>query len=165
MEKKSLYCDGGVVTVNPSPYAGTWAYRILTDGVVVAEQSGIITPAQARMDKITNNLTEMLAALNAMRALPGDWTGEFCSDSQITLGRLFLGWKWTGIPAWMHKLYNDNRVRLTNYTTITPILLDGHPTRAQLAAGIGKRGHPVSEHNVFCDHACGERAKEFLSGQ
>jgi hypothetical protein len=42
--------------------------------------------------------------------------------------------------------------------TVVPVLLDGHPTQAQLAAGVGKRGHPVSAHNVACDRACTAQA-------
>lgn len=43
------------------------------------------------------------------------------------------------------------------------VLLQGHPTKADLACGIGKkRNLPVSIHNVWCDEACGKAAREFL---
>ena len=49
-----------------------------------------------------------------------------------------------------------------NWEQIRYVLLSGHPTKAQLALGIGKGGRPVSEHNVWCDHECGRRAKGFM---
>lgn len=149
-----LYADGGVIQVNPSPIGGTWAFRIVQADVVICEESGVITPLEAGLPAVTNNLTEMLALVMGLRSLPIDWIGVVCSDSQITLGRVFGSYKWAGIPTWLHKLYQQSRNRLLFWEDITYIQLDGHPTRNQLAAGIGKRGHPVSIHNVACDKAC-----------
>lgn len=154
-----LYADGGVISRNPSKIGGTWACRLLSNGQVVHEGSGVITPAEAGTPAITNNLTEMLALLEGLKQLPADWTGTIYSDSQVTLGRVFEGWKWSNIPPWMHRLFQAQRARLVNWSAISYALLDGHPTSAQLAAGVGKRGHPVSEHNVWCDKACGEAAR------
>ena len=51
---------------------------------------------------------------------------------------------------------------LIHWDAISCLLLDGHPTRSQLEAGKGKRGGPVSEHNVWCDKACGYAAVGFI---
>lgn len=157
-----LYVDGGVIRKNPSEIGGTWAVRILRDGLPIVSTGGVITPKQARLPKITNNLTEMYALIRGLELLPNQWTGTIYSDSQVTLGRAFLGWKWHNIPLWLHHDYQAQRARLVCWNEFTHVLLDGHPTGAQLAAGIGKRGHPVSIHNVWCDDACGQAATDYL---
>jgi hypothetical protein len=111
---------------------------------------------------VSNNLTEMLALVKGLEALPVDWAGMVCSDSSITLGRAFKGWKWTNIPEWLHHRYQAARARLINYDNFTHTLLCGHPTKAQLAAGTGRHGYPVSEHNVWCDEACKKAGEIFL---
>jgi len=156
-----MFADGGVVKVNPSPVGGTWAYRVLADGIVQCEQSGITTPGMAQMLTISNNLTEMLAVVRGLQSLPIDWQGTIYSDSQITLGRIFLGWKWHNIPAWLALEFRNERARLVNFSQIQHVLLDGHPTKAQLAAGLGHGGHPVNINNVWCDSACGKAALSF----
>lgn len=161
----ALYADGGVIKKNPSTVGGTWAFRITSAGVVVAEHSGIITPADARVPAVTNNLTEMLALVRGLQALGktnSKWTGTVYSDSQITLGRAFEGWKWTGIPSWLMGEYQYARKRLVNWDQIGHVLLSGHPTRDQIEQGIGKGGRPVSIHNQWCDKACGIAAKNYL---
>ena len=158
----SLYCDGGVIGKNPSSYGGTWAFRWVTDGLVVKQHGGIITPAIAFMPAITNNLTEMLALVRGLEALPPTWAGTIYSDSQITLGRAFQGWKWKNIPPWLHQAYQRARGNLIHWRHIKWVLLQGHPTKAELSAGVGSRGYPVSEHNVWCDQECGRRASEFM---
>jgi ribonuclease HI len=158
----ALYVDGGVIGKNPSEIGGTWAARLVVDGQVTRESSGVITPTEAELLAITNNLTEMLALVEGLEMLPFGWQGTIYSDSMVTLGRAFLGWKWHNVPLWLQREYWQARERLMHWDELTFVLLDGHPTKAQLAAGVGKRGHPVSEHNVWCDHACqqvGERLK------
>jgi len=165
--RSELYCDGGVIGKNPSPVAGTWAYRhIQADAetrqfVVVRQYAGIVQPREARMETISNNLTELLALLRGLQTLPADWQGTIYSDSQVTLGRVFEGWKWTRIPGWMHQIYQEQRARLESWNMLQWCLLDGHPTKAELAEGMGHRGHPVSVHNVWCDWACGEVGRRF----
>jgi ribonuclease HI len=160
----ALFADGGVISKNPSSIGGTWAFRIISKDVVVCERSGVITPLQADLPTITNNLTEMLALVRGLQTLclTPKWTGVIYSDSQITLGRVFEGWKWTGIPAWLHKEYQSARSGLLCWDEIQHVLLSGHPTKAQLEAGTGSGGRPVSIHNVWCDKACGEEAKKFM---
>lgn len=159
-----LYTDGGVIKKNPSEIGGTWAARYVVCGEVKKELSGTITPKAAGLPTITNNLTEMLALLRDLEMLPETFNGYILSDSQITLGRTFQGWKWSNIPNWMHAIYQVQRQRL-RWNLITPVLLAGHPTKEQLEKGIGKHGYPVSEHNVWCDKACGAEAEKFLQAQ
>ncbi len=156
-----LYCDGGVIGSNPSAIGGTFAWRAVHDDKHSITESGVIG-ADDMGTNVTNNQTEMYALLRGLSRLPDDWVGTVYSDSQVTLGRAFQGWKWHNIPEWMHKLYREQRRRLVNWDQIKYVLLDGHPTRAQLAAGIGKRGHPVSEYNVWCDNACREAGERWL---
>jgi ribonuclease HI len=154
-----LYCDGGVIAANPSTIGGTWAFCIVRDGMRSVQLSGYLP---AGPQPVTNNLTEMLALVRGLQALPDGWAGTIYSDSQITLGRAFDGWKWKNIPPWLHDEYKAARVRL-NWPQIKHVLLQGHPTRAELLAGVGKSGRPVSEHNVWCDQACGLAAEEYLA--
>lgn len=157
-----LFADGGVIEHNPSTIAGTWAVRLLAGETVLQEQSGVITLAEAGLEAITNNQTELLAIVRGLALLPNDWCGAVCSDSQNALGRCWWGWKWTNIPPWLHAEYQRERRRLKRFNDFNIVLLDGHPNRAQLAAGIGKRGHLVSEHNVAVDKACGQAAADYL---
>jgi len=162
----ALYCDGGVILRNPSTLGGTWAVRHVVDGHVIQEAGGTITPVQMCAAEVTNNQTELLALVRGLEMLPSDWTGTVYSDSECTLGRAFLGWKWNNIPLWLHHRYQAARARLIHWTSEPPIrfvLLDGHPTRAQLAAGKGKRGRPVSEHQAWCDRRCQEEARQFMA--
>jgi len=164
-----LFADGGVIGRNPSAQGGTWAFCLVdTDlfGMHTLERSGVITPAEAGLPEITNNLTEMVAVVRGLQSLPDRWFGIVHSDSQITLGRLFDGWKWKGIPPWLHTEFQKERARLVHWGSpvISPCLLQGHPTKAELDAGMGKRGYPVSINNVWCDKACGAEAEKFLKG-
>jgi ribonuclease HI len=156
-----LYVDGGVIGHNPSALGGTWAARLLHEGEIVWGISGTITPEDARVEKVTNNLTEMLALVKGLQCLPWDWRGTVFSDSQITLGRAFEGWKWKNIPPWLYGEFGNQAARLVHWSQIHYALLDGHPTKKQLEAGIGKRGGPVSIHNQWCDQACTAQAIKF----
>jgi ribonuclease HI len=160
--KNQLYVDGGVVLKNPSPIGGTYAYRLLKDGVVVSEggffRSAKDCAVNAEAGPVTNNITEMMALVKGLQKLPDDWDGTIYSDSMITLGRAFLGWKWKSVPLWLRVMFETEVKRLVNWERLGHALLSGHPTKAQLASGIGKHGLPVSEHNVWCDQACTEAA-------
>ena len=160
----AAFANGGGISRNPSPIGGTYAWthvdaagnRIHTgSGLVLpdltADDLAITDAYNCPYDEVTNNLTEFIALTSALLALPEHWSGPVHSDSQVTLGRLFWGWKIPRIPVdWIVRA-SDALARLD---TLTPVLLDGHPTRTQLAAGRGKRGHPVSEHQVWCDVEC-----------
>ena len=164
----ALYVDGGVITHNPSEIGGTWAARLLLKGYTTQDRSGFVTPRHVGMPFVTNNLTEMLAMLNGLSMLGKGWHGTVYSDSQITIGRVSMGYRWKNIPKWMHAKFQRVRADLVGgYSLFSDVginfvLLDGHPTKAQLAAGIGKRGHPVSEHNVWCDKECGRISADYM---
>ena len=97
-----LFCDGGVVHVNPSPVGGTWAWVLVFEDEALNQKSGFIAPAQDNV--ITNNHTEYLAVLEALEyilespRLYGETEYTIWSDSKITLGRFSLGWRCTNIP-------------------------------------------------------------------
>ena len=155
------YADGGCIGINPSPDGGTWAFRLIGFGeVILAERSGIVLPAEAGLPTISNNYTELLACLRALQSLPDGWEGVLHTDSQVTLLRLTRDRpSFNGIPEEMVEETWRQRKRMGK---LTLVLLDGHPTRAHLLAGVGKRGYPVSEHNVACDKACTRQSVEFL---
>jgi ribonuclease HI len=161
-ETNQLYCDGGVIGRNPSTVGGTWAFRLLQNGQLSHANSGVITVHESQMETVSNNLTEMLALVRGLQSLQPYWFGTVYSDSQITLGRAFGTWKWNNIPEWLHDGFEREKARLINFSRIQHVLLQGHPTRKELAAGFGSRGYPVSIHNVFCDQACNEQARKFL---
>lgn len=160
-EVKSLYTDGGVILRNPSALGGTWAWcQVNAAGERIAYESGIVTlELVAPLTVVTNNVTEMVALLRGLRSLPDGWSGTVYCDSKISLGRVFWGWRMAGIPENLGRYAGSALKRLGN---IRPVLLDGHPTKAQLSEGRGKRGNLVSEHNVFCGAECNRQAKEFL---
>ena len=160
-EPVALYADGGVIAVNPSPLGGTWAWCLVdAAGERVQTASGVLTAAE-NGGPVTNNVTELLALVAGLEALPAGWMGTVYSDSWVSLQRVFCAAKLNNVPQWlMHRLYAVQRSGML--ARMTYVLLDGHPTRAQLAAGVGKRGAPVSEHNVFCDAECGRQARSYL---
>src|SRR4051812_27988621 len=105
-----FYTDGGVIGANPSPIGGTWAFCIVDAGERITCESGIITPEQAGLPAITNNLTELLAIVNGREALPWAWSGTIYSDSWVSLQRVFLAAKLANVPPWLvHRLQRLQR--------------------------------------------------------
>jgi ribonuclease HI len=155
----ALYADGGVIKKNPSEIGGTWAWcAVDKDGNRVIEKYGAV-PAPGR--PVSNNHTEQIAITLALEAMPDGWSGTVYSDSQIALGLVFKNWKEKNLPK---NISDRSKQAVARLGKIEPVLLQGHPTKADLARGIGaKRGFPVSLHNVWCDKSCGLAAKEFLT--
>jgi len=120
----------------------------------------LVKPKYRRL--VTSNQTEMAALLFALSRVPDTWYGHVYSDSKVSLGRLFWGYKWTNIPEMWMKGYEALRSRLVNWESIQQTHLDGHPNQMQLETGIGKRGNPVSVHNVACDRMCRYAAKLYM---
>lgn len=153
-DQQTLYTDGGVIGPNPSTVGITWAWRLVgPDGAPLQHNVGAFLCDDVS-PTLGNNFAELLAAVEGLESLPVGWRGTLASDSQNTIGRIFLGWKVkTGVPPWLL-----NRLRAVQQRIDLPncryVLLDGHPTQAQLDAGRGKRGAPVSVHNVWCDQQC-----------
>lgn len=152
------YADGGVIGRNPSLDGGTWAWCIVHRDDEVQCGSGIITPAEAGMEVITNNLTELLAIVRLMQHLDDGWDGVIHTDSWITVCRIRNKKPaFNGIPEWLQDELWRHRKRLA-YSVEH---LDGHPTKEQLESGIGKRGNKCSKWNVLCDELCNEEAMKF----
>jgi len=99
-----LYVDGGVIGGNPSAIGGTYAYRLLGEAGALVQCARVLTTFQVG-GHVTNNQTEMMALLAGLKRLPDGFNGKIFSDSQVTLGRAFMGWKWKNIPLWMHTIY------------------------------------------------------------
>ena len=157
----ALYTDGGVLDASSSTDCGAYAYCLVNEfNKRIVEVAKFVTPADLAAPAVTNNLTELLALVRGIAALPNDWTGTIASDSWVSLQRIFLGAKLNNVPDWLVTDVLTTRVRLKRMRA-TYTLLDGHPTRAQLAVGKGKRGAPVSEHNVWCDAACNRVMQEW----
>jgi ribonuclease HI len=156
----ALYTDGGVIGQNPSPIGGTWAWCVVdANGQQQRHASGWMSPAEMDADTVTNNHTELLALVLGLEALDEGFAGTVYSDSWVSLQRVFLAAKLNNVPAWLvdrlQAIQKSGRLATVSYK-----LLDGHPTKAQLEAGIGKRGNPVSAWNVWCDEQCSAVARE-----
>lgn len=158
-----LYVDGGVITHNPSPFGGTWAFIIVKpDRSIYQSGYGAFRPGVFGLDTVTNNQTEMYAMLRGLARLPAQDNSLIFSDSNVTLGRVNLGWKWSNLPAVFHEMYRLERLRLVNWPNYFFTLLDGHPTAAQLESRRGKRGNPVSVYNKWCDEKCRKAGKMLM---
>lgn len=148
-----VYADGGVLGASRSEIGGTWAWRHVDEDDLHVDYAYGISRGPT-----TNNVQEFRALLYCLEALPEGWSGVVCSDSQITLGRFFQGWATQGISE---DLLVRRDAVLARLGSLTPVRLDGHPTKDQLKRGVGRRGGPVSRHQVWCDIACND-AKERL---
>lgn len=155
----AIYADGGVISMNPSPIGGTWAWcgvNALSNRII--EKYGSFPAPDLR--PVTNNHTEQIAITLALEAMPDNWSGTVYSDSQIAIGRVFKGWRENNLPR---NISERSKAAVARMGEIKTVLLQGHPTKADLELGIGKkRNLPVSLHNVWCDKACGKASKEFL---
>jgi ribonuclease HI len=159
----ALYCDGGVIMRNPSPYGLTWAAVLVYKGDDSMEytrrRSGCFVSTVLLGGKATNNQAEYYAMLMGLSGLPDGWSGPIYTDSQITLGRFFLGWATNGIPDDWVRRANHELLRIGGWE---PILLGGHPTKADLLRGCRMDGMPVSKWNVLCDQLCRDQAAAYL---
>lgn len=154
-----LFVDGGLVGRNPSSVGGCFSWCFVQDGTIVKVGSGRVYPTEAS-PMVTNNQTEMVAMLQGILELPIPYEGNIFSDSMITIGRVSMNWAWQNIDR--QQVLQFNALRSTrDFKKMRFILLDGHPTRVELQAGVGKKGHPVSEFNVRCDRECQKIAKEW----
>jgi len=160
-----LYTDGGVIGGNPSFTGGTWAFAAVKDNADPWKIGhGMIVPRQMGTPVIGNNQMELLAVIRGLQAMPEDWCGIICSDSQITLGRIFKKWKLNNIPKWMIAELMIEKSRLKYWNMFQSLLLCGHPTKEDLERGFGDNGNPVSTYNVLCDSMCNREAEKFTKG-
>jgi len=159
-EPTSIFCDGGVIRINPSPEGGTWAWIwVDEEGNSLREESGILhANKDGYGERISNNVAELEAAVRALESVPRDWRGTLYTDSQVTLLRITTSLSFAGVPEELVQRCLD--VRTPRHYEV--VLLSGHPTQAQLLAGIGKGGRPVSAWNCRCDALCGLEARKYL---
>ena len=99
----SIFTDGGVIGPNPTKLGGTWCWCWVTSGVILKHESGVVTPGDMGTEVVTNNVTELYAALRALESVPNNWHGTLISDSMVTLHRLRHSNRWKGVPDWMRR--------------------------------------------------------------
>lgn len=165
-DQDGLFTDGGIRGRNPSPLGGSWCWILVASGLPVREESGFVTPADVGLPTVTNNVTELIAALHALEGMPPGWCGTLYTDSQITLYRVEQRAKgrkaarMAGVPSWIQERLQRAKARLGAYRVS---LLGGHPTAHELNRGCRADGLPVSLWNVHCDRVCRRLAEEGLS--
>ena len=153
-----IYVDGGVIGRNPSALGGTWAWVwVDKKDRELRHDSGIITPKQAKLDKITNNYTELYAALEGLASVGNYWDGIIYTDSLITLRRITYSMSFKNIPNSL----KEKALELRKDREWDCILVKGHPTKKDLLRGTCPKGTLVSRWNVFCDRKCKHLAREF----
>jgi ribonuclease HI len=159
-EVRTLYSDGGVVEVNPSPIAGTWAWCATNAmGWRIIEDSGFILATDGL---ISNNQMEWVAAMQALEAMPDGWSGTLTTDSKNVLDRLAYLTRHLGLPA--SQVIVPRNLPWQWYRRMVTSLLrlgevhfrhvKGHPTAADLKRGFTQDGRPVSDQQVWCDAEC-----------
>jgi ribonuclease HI len=160
MSAVRVYTDGGLAGRNPSPIAGTWAWCWVGEiDERVKWASGVVLPCELGVREVTNNQTELVAAVLSLEALPEHGQRvEWYTDSLVTLIRLTNGQKWQNISkAW------KDRALAVRCRIGRAVLLAGHPSEADLRAGWHKKKRlPVSTHNRFCDKQCQKEAKRAM---
>ena len=155
-----LYCDGGCILKNPSPLGGTWAWCAVDKaGRRLDCGSGVIDPKDVGYPAVTNNVSELYAALQALESAPTGWSGILYTDSKVTLYRLTTSNKFTKVPRELI----DKCLHLRRWRQWSVILLGGHPSKSDLEVGFDHRGLPVSRHNRWCDERCRLMAQRFLA--
>lgn len=159
----NLFCDGGVITRNPSPYGGTYAWILVDNkGTRINHDNGFFSPESIGKEKVSNNASELYAVLQALEFVLKEYPnyqGHIWTDSMITWRRLTKSFKFNGIPDFMRL----QCLQIRRNGLWIPKHLGGHPTLKDLAMGYDNRGLPVSVHNVSCDNMCKKQSAKFLS--
>lgn len=159
-----LYTDGGLLSRNPSSLGCTAAFVAVREGLVIEQMAWRMTCEDLGLSEVSSNTAELLAAIFALRWIgieqPG-WAGKLHTDSEVTATRLRRGqvglrWDMRGVTSRMNTWF---RLAMAKVGKFEVIELGGHPTRADLAAGVNKYGLPVSRWNVLADKLC-NRVKE-----
>lgn len=158
-----LYTDGGVISKNPSPYGGTWAWVLVRDDKEIIRKSGYIIQTERYFPSgvVTNNQTELFAIIQGLHVLMDDDVVEICSDSNVSLGRVFRGSSFNNIPTWMMGALSIQQMRLSRWNEFSYTLIGGHPQKASLKKGTNAKGQPVSKWNVLCDQMCHDEADNY----
>lgn len=154
----AIYADGGCIRSNPSAIGGTWSWCAVNENnEIVKSASGVVAATATRL--ITNNTTEQIALTLAMEAMEDNWSGHVYSDSHIALGRVFLNYKTTNLPA---NVAARSKAALARLGALQWTLLKGHPTKADIAKGFAPGGLPVSIFNKWCDEHCRLAGQRYL---
>lgn len=179
------FSDGGVIGPNPSREGGTWYYIVTEDEKVLDECGGVLRPVDLcpkTKPPVTNNITELYGLCSAIL---GSWPGRpgkgetrieevtpdahliAYTDSFVSLSRLQnLDASMENVPDWLVCKVRNAQEHLRRFLSFHFVLLQGHPTKADLAAGIGaKRKLPVSIWNVKCDDGCARMRREYEGGE
>lgn len=115
--------------------------------VIVMQRQGDSMGSQ-----VTNNQSELMAAVHALEHRPEDWDGRLLTDSSVTIRRMTgaVNLNPNQVPLWMiDRLVKVCRSR----RQVTYDHVAGHPTKADLRLG-HKKGEPVSHHQHWCDRTC-----------
>jgi ribonuclease HI len=140
-----LYIASGLIGSNPSMIGGTYAWRLVFEHQDPYGAAAVL-PMSAIGGPVTNNQVEMLALLAGLEQLSEAFCGVIHSQSTVTLGRAFQGWKWTNIPTWMHKAYQLQRARLVHWQRIDYELANDQ-----------------NEHIQWCLQACREAGDAYMA--
>jgi ribonuclease HI len=142
-----LYIASGLIGSNPSAIGATYANRLIGDAGTCHDRSGVLPSWKIEFTAVvTNNQAEMWAMLEGLRRLPETFSGTIYSRNQVTLGRIFSGWKWTNIPSWIHQIYRVQRKRLLNWGEIKYVLVDAK-----------------NEHYKWCEQACHQAGDGYMA--
>lgn len=161
-----LFTDGGLLSQNPSPLGGSWAWCRVERGSVVAEGAGVIWAAEMPDRMVTSNQAEFYAVWQAFRALDDGEIIDVYLDSDVTLSRWYgdgrFGRKgipavwWDGMNAELRRHGGSNWHHLAGHPSTRP---NGGDGKSDLERGYklrkdGSPGEPVSEWNVYVDRLC-----------
>lgn len=162
-----LYTDAGLLSPNPSPKGGVYAFvQVGDDDSIIMEKSGVIDVCLGCGGVITNNVSELYALCFGVLNLPlGSHAGIYC-DNEVSVGRVFLAQKRAGVPPWLSEMVDHARLRLQNLSKFEYAFTGGHPTKAELEKGetmsrygkggqlYRKAGLHVSKWNCYADNLC-----------
>lgn len=184
----AVYCDGGLLSRNPSEIGGTWAFcAVDDDGRKVGFKSGVVyaedlarnvrnnNDIPLAREIVSNNHTEHIAIVRAIEALPFGWSGTILSDSNVALTRVQSDYELVTLgkrrfPAAENNLWPSisrrSKEAVARLGVVSFVLLQGHPTKADLERGIGaKRNLPVSIYQVWCDKRCEQEKRKYVASQ
>lgn len=142
---QKLYVASGLIGSNPSMIGGLYAWRLVFEHQEPFGAAAVI-PMSVIGEPITNNQAEMLALLAGLEQVSEAFCGAIYSQSMVTLGRAFQGWKWTNIPSKLHEAYRLQRARLVHWQRIDYGLANDE-----------------NEHIKWCLQACRQAGDSYMA--
>lgn len=145
-----------------SPVGATWAFCHVSEAdELIGMECGYIMAHALGVDAISSPLAELYAGIRGLWPLPEGWDGTYYCDNESAIGRIFWNWACNGVPEFM---IQQTRVLRARLPVKPPVLLGGHPSRADLERGTrAKDGKPVSKWNVLCDKKCRQLSEQYES--